>query len=153
MKPNKIIKIQDALDLEWSKAQANRRFAVSGLMVFIVLVTVTSFIAFGTKSTPNPSPNLTPSRLAPATVVITDQGFVPATVAIKPGQAVVWTNASHSPHFLASDDPKPLTPTEPILNSQQNLAVNDVFSYVYDRAGSYGYHDKDSSLHGTIIVN
>lgn len=93
-----------------------------------------------------------PLEIEPALVSITAEGFVPQTIQIKPGQAVIWQNDDVSPHVVASN-PYPTNDAFPELNSQENIEPGNSFSFVFSDEGTYGYHD---NLHpersGTVIV-
>jgi plastocyanin len=135
----------------------NRRVISSSLMILIFLVAITTVVAFraspgvfqgGTKVSA-----ASPLAVAPADVNITSKGFVPATVSIKVGQGVAWTNADVIPHFVIADNPTPLTATEPLPNSGKALGPTDSYSYVFNQAGTYGYHDSLSpNFKGTVVV-
>jgi plastocyanin len=90
---------------------------------------------------------------APVQVNITNNGFVPATISVKVGQAVTWLNSDTAPHVVASD-PYPTDNALAGFDSGQSLSVNDHYSFVFDKAGTYTYHDDLSpyTLLGTVIV-
>jgi plastocyanin len=148
-------RLPDFLPSSGINDSSNRRVVAGGLLVLIALIGITSYVAF--RSVPGPfhggsTTATAPAAAAPAVVTITKSGFVPATISIKVGQAVAWTNTDSEPHFVTSNDPKPLDSTAPDPASQQPLNRYDSFSYVFSKAGSYGYHDNDSGLTGTVIV-
>ena len=78
---------------------------------------------------------------------------MPATVSVKVGQAVVWTNADSQPHGVASD-PYPTDDKLPGLNSGATQPMlHDRYSYIFKTVGTYTYHDsKHPSVMGTVIV-
>lgn len=136
----------------------NRALIVSGgLLTLVVLIAITSYLAFRTN--PNAATGnkasastLLPVSTAPAVVSITGAGFTPTTVSVKVNQAVVWTNSDSTPHFVTSDDPKPIG-NAPHPDSTQALNPNDSYSYVFTKAGTYTYHDSLSTgFTGTIVV-
>jgi plastocyanin len=89
----------------------------------------------------------------PIQVRITSTGFVPATVSIKVGQAVTWVNTDIAPHIVASD-PYPTDNTLAGFDPKQDLSTNDRYGFVFDKAGTYTYHDdlNPYTLRGTVIV-
>lgn len=98
--------------------------------------------------------NVTKNIVLPAAQVsITSTGFSPATITIKPGQAVVWTNTDTMSHEVASD-PYPVDNELSTFNDRQPLLQNDTYSYIFDLTGTYTYHDtlNPYSLKGTVIV-
>lgn len=88
-----------------------------------------------------------------AEVQITDQGFVPQTLKVKPGTTVVWTNKEDdTPHRVASN-PHPEHTGTPGLDSQENIAPKGTYSYVFDKPGTYEYHDHlNPTRNGTVVV-
>lgn len=101
------------------------------LMIAIIVVAVAACSKSGGDSTPTPTK---PDPTAPkpdATVSISNFAFVPATVTIKAGGTVQWTNADSAPH-TATD-----------LNSafdSGNLAQGGKFSFKFTTPGTYTYH-------------
>lgn len=93
------------------------------------------------------------AALSPAQVSITSSGFVPAVISVKVGQAVTWTNADASTHLVASD-PYPTDNALAGFDSHQALSTNDHYSFVFNKAGTYTYHDdlNPYAFQGTIIV-
>jgi len=133
---------------------------LSVLLVVFVLVAIAigaySFSSGGSKSptSVSSSSSSTPiAALAPAEVSITSSGFVPATVSVKVGQAVTWTNNDSSLHMIASD-PYPSDNALADFKSKQPILQNDQFSFVFDKLGTYTYHDdlNPYTLQGTVIV-
>jgi len=88
-----------------------------------------------------------------ATVQITDANFVPATVKIKQGQSVTWTNTDTRLHQVAAD-PYPSHSKLPSLFSEESLAQNESYTFTFDKAGTYTYHDplNPTTLKATVIV-
>ncbi len=70
--------------------------------------------------------------------------FNPATITIKAGSTVHWTNGDDIPHTVASTDK---------LFKSKTLDTNDNFEYKFDKPGTYDYF---CSLHpkmtGKVIV-
>jgi plastocyanin len=131
----------------------SRLSVVSVALVLLVLIVGAFFFASG--STPSTPSNATASVSSsiPAKVTITSVSFVPATVRVKVGQVVTWTNNDTSQHIVASD-PYPTDNSVPGFNAKQAMSTNDSFSYVFNKVGTYTYHDdlNPYSLEGTVIV-
>jgi len=92
----------------------------------IILAAFTFNSCSSNKAKVKPDPT-TPS----ATVNIEGFAFSPATVNIKVGQSVMWTNKDSAPH-TATD-----------LNSvfdSGTLATNQSFSFTFHTPGTYTYH-------------
>jgi plastocyanin len=70
--------------------------------------------------------------------------FSPATITVKAGSTVTWTNMDDEAHTVASDTK---------LFRSAALDTNDHFSYKFDKAGTYHYmctiHPR---MMGTIVV-
>jgi plastocyanin len=90
---------------------------------------------------------------ATAAVQITDTAFVPETIKIKQGQSVTWTNTDISLHQVAAD-PYPSHSKLPSLFSQESLSQNETYTFTFDKAGTYTYHDplNPTALKATVIV-
>jgi len=133
---------------------ANRRIVTSSLIVLVALILLTTFVAFRSDPSVNSKVSAaTPLNVPPAVVSITRNGFSPSTVSIKVGQAVIWTDNDTSPHFVIADAPRPINPNDPSPNSEHALGPSDSYSYVFDQAGSYGYHDtRNPDFKGTVEV-
>ncbi len=118
---------------------------IIGLVVLLLIVILSA-------RHPSPTKNI-PSV---ATITITSQGFVPATVRVPNGMQVIWTNIDSSPHQVAAD-PYPLNNSISRFNSNIILHPKDSYSYVFEKPGRYTYHDErnplNKSLQGTIIVS
>lgn len=121
--------------------------ALKLLAILLVLLVITlGYILLR----PHPkTPLIAPPPIAPAAVTITHAGFSPSTVSVKRGQAVIWTNTDVAPHGIissaqGSDD----------FKTVQNLSQNDSYTYVFDKAGNYTYHDSlnPTTLSGTVVV-
>lgn len=81
-------------------------------------------------------------------VSITTNGFSPATIKIKKGQAIEWTNSSTMPRQLIGEGDNPLQyDTDPITTGNS-------FRMTFDTAGTYKYHDKTNpvAFTGTVVV-
>jgi plastocyanin len=65
-----------------------------------------------------------------ATVKIDNFSFSPATLEIKAGTTVTWTNADDIPHTVVSNDK---------VFKSKALDTDDKFSFKFDKPGSYPY--------------
>ena len=85
------------------------------------------------------------------TVNVTANGFDPQTVTVKAGTRVVWMNKSGGSVFVASNN-HPTHLLYPPLNLGQ-FADGSSVQLVFDKPGSYGYHNHlNPSQTGTIVV-
>jgi plastocyanin len=70
--------------------------------------------------------------------------FDPATVTIKAGQSVIWTNLDSMNHTVVADNGE---------FKSGNLAQKDTFTFKFDKAGSYPFHcGIHPSMTGTVVV-
>jgi plastocyanin len=77
-------------------------------------------------------------------VVMKNLAFDPATVTIKAGQSVIWTNLDSMNHTVVADNGE---------FKSGNLAQKDTFTFKFDKAGSYPFHcGIHPSMTGTVVV-
>ena len=88
-----------------------------------------------------------------ASVSVTAGGtFSPATLTVKKGTKVTWTNSGSAKVWIASD-PHPVHNGYPGLDSGTDLRTGESFSFTFDKAGSWGYHNHfNPTIKGTVIV-
>ncbi len=75
-----------------------------------------------------------------ASVVVTAKGFEPAVIKVTAGAKVTWTNKDIRPHWPASA----LHPTHNLLpgfDALQGLSEGESYSFVFEKAGTWKYHD------------
>ena len=132
----------------------NKLLVVIGLAVLVVAIGLGAFFAFHSTKKAATASVTTIKKIAPAQVSITSSGFVPATMSVKLGQAVTWTNKDSAPHWVASD-PYPTDNNLSGFNAKQAVTYNGSFSFIFNKVGTYTYHDQLNpyTLKGTIVVN
>lgn len=85
-------------------------------------------------------------------IVYSDAGFAPATVEIGVGTRVVFQNNS-SEAFWPASGPHPQHTNYPEFDAKRAIAPGESYSFVFEKAGSWGFHDHlDSSKFGKIEV-
>ncbi|MBI4029014.1 MAG: cupredoxin domain-containing protein [Candidatus Blackburnbacteria bacterium] len=117
----------------------------------------------GMSSTPNPTPAesamTTPAESTPSStengmgnlVTITASGFQPQTITVKAGDKVTWTN-NRGADVSIDSDPHPIHTSYSPLNLGV-ISGDQSVSLVFDKPGTYGYHNHLSPLQkGTIVV-
>lgn len=112
-----------------------------------------------TSAMPVPGAATTPvaeTEVAPelaAAVSITSGGtFSPATLTVKKGTKVTWTNSGSAKVWIASD-PHPVHNAYPGFDSGTDLRSGESYSFTFTKPGSWGYHDHFSpTVRGTVIV-
>ncbi|HEY7974147.1 MAG TPA: plastocyanin/azurin family copper-binding protein [Ktedonobacterales bacterium] len=74
--------------------------------------------------------------------------FSPASVTVKVGDTVTWTNNSNVPHTSTSDSSSAVS-----WDSSAISTGGGTFSFVFTKAGTYTYHCSfHPFMHGTIVV-
>jgi plastocyanin len=85
-----------------------------------------------------------PAATATKTVKITASGFSPASVTIRTGDAVKWTNADTKNHQVVANNGTFASPT---------LAPGRSWTHTFNTAGTFRYHDAlHPSLTGRVVV-
>ena len=81
------------------------------------------------------------------TVSIKDFAFAPASLTVKVGDTVTWTNDDDSAHTATSDDK--VTPEF----DAGDIEASKTGTVTFDKAGTFAYHcDFHASMTGTIVV-
>lgn len=136
---------------QYSQTRPNRSkvvFGIAGLLaiaIFSVVVVTLTYQEPKTALLPQTKPVVLNQ------ITITAEGFNPATITIKPGTKVVWTNKDSSLHQIQAN-PHPTGKSLPslksaILNSQQT------YEYTFNKIGTYEYHDQlKPTINGKINV-
>ena len=93
------------------------------MQLWLLFLRVMAFIAGATHGA-------TPADGEKTNVKIDNFTFNPATITIKAGSTVHWTNGDDIPHTVASTDK---------LFKSKALDTNDDFEYKFDKPGTYDY--------------
>lgn len=79
-------------------------------------------------------------------VSIGASAYSPATLSVKVGDSVCFTNDDTAVHTVTFDDPQHA--------GSGNIAAGASYDRVFDAAGSYPYHcDKHPQMKGTVSVS
>jgi len=101
--------------------------------------------ASGSSSSSSAGTGSTASPAATDKVSIADFAYTPASITVKKGTSVTWTNEDTSQHTVTIDDG-----TGP---HSQPLNKGDTYTYTFSDAGTYKYHCTfHSNMTGTVIV-
>ncbi|MBP6979753.1 cupredoxin domain-containing protein [Candidatus Curtissbacteria bacterium] len=85
-------------------------------------------------------------------VVYTDEGFSPATMNIALGTKVMFENKS-SKAFWPASGPHPEHTNYPEFDPKKSIPSGESYSFVFEKAGAWGFHDHlDSKKFGKITV-
>ncbi len=118
---------------------ARARRVLLGVLTLSVLA-----VAVASAATPAPAPKERADAPPPVEVVITDDGPMPATVVVVPGQTVQWVNRSERVHHLRAEDGS--------FDSGELLPFAG-FSTSFDEGGAVSYSSEtDSWWTGTVQV-
>ncbi|MEO8065652.1 MAG: cupredoxin family copper-binding protein [Candidatus Doudnabacteria bacterium] len=99
--------------------------------------------ADGTANTNAPSPIPVPPSITHA-VSIRAVTFSPASITIKKGETVTWTNDDTVTHTVTGDNGGP---------ASQNIPIGDTYNFTFSTAGTFNYHCTIHPLmKGTVIV-
>ena len=116
----------------------------SGIALTVLLLLGTMFSLMGCSGYGTQKTTSSSSPASPNAVTLANFAFSPATLTVKAGTTVTWTNNDSTTHTVTSDTG--------VFNSG-NLAPNATFSYTFSTAGTYAYHCSiHSTMKGTIIV-
>lgn len=139
-----------------SESRLSKKLSVLQLLLVVIVVIAAIDVGILIYHSVNHKKLTTSSvgvSLSPAEVTISSSGFVPATINVKVGQGVIWTNDSSANHEVASD-PYPKNNALGGFDEKQPLIPGDSFSFVFNKAGTYTYHDNLNpyTIKGTVIV-
>jgi len=110
-------------------------------IIYLSLIVLTGLFAYGCSSN---KAKVTPAPSSPAaTVSIAGFAFSPASVNIKVGQSVTWTNMDTAPHTV--------TDLAGAFDSG-SLATSQAFNFTFHTAGTYTYHCLIHSMMATAKV-
>lgn len=115
------------------------------LLIFGVIVVgvVIFFSTKGTTKAPTISPLL--STATSGAVVIKNYQFNPASLTLKKGGVVTWTNNDAALHIVAGD--------QATWAAGPTLKKGDVYTHTFDTSGVFSYHCAiHPNMYGTITV-
>jgi plastocyanin len=125
-----------------------RKHSVAVLAVSVALAGCSASRPTATNGTSMPMAS--ESVTAPAAPVSGDQvsidnfTFVPATLKIKAGTTVVWTNRDEEPHTVAASDGSFHSP---------GMGTGATFSHTFSAAGTFDYVCSiHPMMHGSVVV-
>ena len=95
----------------------------------------------------NQSTNNSSEAVETTAVKISNFSFSPATIKVKLGQTVTWTNEDSASHSVVADSDPNNGP------NSQLLAKGQTYSYTFNTAGTFKYHcSVHPSMKATVIV-
>ncbi len=129
----------------------------SGVAIIIAIVVVAGVVALVVKSNKNDNPSGSTSSdtsgsstsqdqaVATTKVNIEDMAYSPATITVKKGSTVTWTNKDSIQHTVTGDESGNM--------DSETLSNGDTYTFTFDTVGTFGYHcNFHSGLTGKVIV-
>lgn len=99
---------------------------------------------YGTSASSAASAATSGGSASGSSVKVIDFGFDPASITVKAGTSVTWTNTGSATHTVTADDAS---------FDSGSLASGATFSQTFAKAGTYAYHCKiHASMKGTVVV-
>ncbi len=114
---------------------------VAALLVLIVAAACSGYGGYGTTPAPAPAPTTGASQNS---VTIANFAFSPATLTVKAGTTVTWTNKDSATHTVTSDTG---------AFDSGNVANNATYSYTFGSAGTFAYYcGIHPAMKATVVV-
>lgn len=112
-------------------------------------------VGMGALNKPATAPTTTntpEAATATASVEITSSGFSPATLSVKKGTKVTWTNKDTKVHWVASN-PHPVHTDLSDFDARKSIVANGTYAFIFTKTGTFNYHDHlNPSTTGNITV-
>jgi plastocyanin len=121
------------------------------ISILIILGSVLYVIFTQSSKTASTNSSTKSAATTSAQMTITPEGFSPATISIKAGTHLTWTNTDPNPHQVAAD-PYPKNNSIPGFDSTQVLQTGDSYIFSFDKAGTYHVHDQLNPLKFTATI-
>ena len=117
--------------------------------IILALVIVGGAVALESKNHKNPTATNSSSTATATNVVsIKDYMFEPATVRVKPGTTITWTNQDAVNHTITADTASANAP------SSMDIGKGASYSFQFNVPGTYTYHCfPHPYMHGSVIVS
>lgn len=120
-----------------------------GVFIILILVVAVGVYFFMTQSQKQETvieENVSTSEsTSQDTVTIANFAFSPATITVKTGSTVIWTNEASVAHTVTSDSGNELD--SPLLSQGKS------YSHTFSQAGTFSYHcTPHPNMKGTVIV-
>jgi plastocyanin len=121
---------------------------ITAVLIGLVFISILLVVTLGVYTTQK---EIKPQKLASVSIMITSDGFEPATLAVEKGTRIIWTNSDTRPHQLQAN-PHPTGKSLPSLRSEI-LNNKQTFHYMANETGSFGYHDHlNPTINGNLDV-
>jgi len=134
-----------------------KRFAkYAAALAVVTLLGAGCATAPAPEATPNTNAAVgeAPSKPAEGTFtvkIMPDNTFQPTTAWVKAGTKVTWTNTDNDSHQLRAN-PHPTHDSNPTFGPRDPLKAGESYTYTFDRAERFNYHDHLNPAFGGAIV-
>jgi amicyanin len=135
-------------DYETMSKRSRILLAASSVLLILACIIAGCSSSSSSSSGPAPSGAASPAPAASVPAIsIKNMAFSPATLTVKAGTTVTWTNDDTVPHTVVSAD------GSSAVYKSSLLASGASFPFTFKEAGAYSYHcGIHPSMKGTIIV-
>lgn len=120
-------------------------FAASALIVILLISVLIALLV----QKDEPAPRSLVAPVQPAHISITSDGFVPATLVVKRGTTIIWTNTDTALHQIQAN-PHPTGASLPSLKSEL-LNAQQTYEYIAGTTGTFHYHDHVNPTSNGVI--
>lgn len=136
----------DALDSHFIHTM-QRKQLISLFATAVVVVGVFTAIVITANRPKDVSRPTTQAAVTTTAVNIRQFMFMPATIRVKVGQKVTWTNHDPVSHTITADVASANAP------NSMDIAEGQSYSFTFSKAGTYLYHCfPHPYMHGAVIV-
>ncbi|MBI3495579.1 cupredoxin domain-containing protein [Candidatus Berkelbacteria bacterium] len=134
-----------------SSRNATTSPATTGVTTPAATTSTSTAITAKPASTPTTAATSSSTQTA-AKVSYTDSGFSPASITVKSGTTVTFTNTSSQSMWVASD-PHPIHTGLAGFDERASVEKGGTYSFTFTKVGSFGYHNHlNPSDTGTVVV-
>lgn len=146
---------QQPITQSQTKARSHKKpmIILAALIIVVVAAVIAVVITGGKSSTSKTQQTKDAAALVAGKVDITAAGFVPASIQVKVGDTVTWTNSDSALHQVATG-PFPSEDGLAGFVAKTPQMKGDSYRYTFEKAGTYAYHDhlNPLKLNGTVVV-
>lgn len=144
-----------------NKSRKKRLAIAAAVAIAVLVIAAAGIIAFQRKNaaftvikdtnvTKEPAEEDSDEFKYEAVVAITSEGFVPATIEVKPDTRILFENKDTEAHSV---DPTPGGDIEQFFASKGNIEPAGGYGHSFETPGTYNYHDATHpSFNGVVIV-
>ena len=122
----------------------NKNITLSKIFKVIILLELLAIVCLGALNFRSPK------ILEKVTIELTNSGFTPQEVFLKPGGTVTFVNKRNS-HFWPASDDHPTHTIYPEFDSHEALDPNESWDFTFIKTGTWKYHDHLSVAFTGII--